>query len=109
MTDEVKNEAVIDDAEIKEVTDQQAPQIDQAVAEISRVASAACFGVGSRADAITRMASIGTNLIVMAIAENSPEERQRLFGQILGTLAQAAGIEIKSADEAAPEESTAEA
>lgn len=114
MTDEVKNEAVIDDAEIKEVPEvaedeeAQQPQVDQAIAEITRVASAACFGVGSRTDAVERMVSIGVNLILMGIGETMEKNRSAVFYAVLERLAQAAGIQIQQAPQDLPKGSAPE-
>ncbi len=105
MTEEIKDENIIDDAEIKTVEEPQtdeAPQADQAVVEITRVASAACFGVGSRADAIERMTIIGTNLILMALNETSQKSRMAVFSAVLGNLAQAAGVQIQQAPQDEP-------
>lgn len=114
MTDEVKNEAVIDDAEIKEVPEvaedeeAQHPQVDQAIAEITRVASAACFGVGSRTDAVERMVSIGVNLILMGIGETMEKNRSAVFYAVLERLAQALGIQIQQAPQDLPKGSAPE-
>lgn len=99
MTDEVKKEEpVVDDSALTGEAPEQ-PKVDQAIAEISRVASAACFGVGSRADAIDRMVAIGTNLIVMGLAETAEKNRVAVFSAILSNLAQAAGVQIQRQEE----------
>lgn len=105
--------AVIDDAEIKEVPEaienpDKQPQVDQAIAEITRVASAACFGVGSRTDAVERMLSIGVNLILMGIGETMEKNRSAVFYAVLERLAQAVGIQIQQAPQDLPKDSAPE-
>lgn len=110
----MSEDKVIDDAEIKEVPEAkesgeaQQPQVDQAIAEITRVASAACFGVGSRTDAVERMVSIGVNLILMGIGETMEKNRSAVFYAVLGRLAQAAGIQIQQAPQDLPKGSAPE-
>jgi len=108
MTEEVKKEVIEntnDEPMVKDESQESAhtaQQPDQVVAEIFRVASAACFGAGSRADAIDRMTAIGTNLILMALNETSQKSRMAVFSAVLGNLAQAAGVQIQQAPQDEP-------
>lgn len=103
MTEEVKKEAIENTNNEPMVKDesqesaQTAQQPDQVVAEIFRVASAACFGAGSRADAIERMIAIGTALIITSLGETNPKNRMAIFSAVLGDIAQAAGVQIQQA------------
>ncbi len=80
-------------------------QVDQPSADIYKVAVLACFGSGSRPDAIERMKGVGIQLLITAIQESTtPAGKMMVFNQTVGTLAEAAGVQIQQVgDKPAPE------
>lgn len=81
---------------------QPAPQqqVDQPSADIYKVAVLACFGSGSRPDAIERMKGVGIQLLITAIQESTtPAGKMTIFNQTVGGLAEAAGVQIQQVGE----------
>ncbi len=110
MTEEVKTAettAAQPEVQAAENPIQQDPQqqVDQPSADIYRVAVLACFGSGSRPDAIERMKGVGIQLLVTAIQESTtPAGKMTVFNQTVDALAYAAGVQIQQVgDKPAPE------
>ena len=85
----------------------QQQQVDQPSADIYKVAVLACFGSGSRPDAIERMKGVGIQLLITAIQESTtPAGKMTIFNQTVGALAEAAGVQIQQVGEKSEAEST---
>ena len=85
----------------------QQQQVDQPSADIYKVAVLACFGSGSRPDAIERMKGVGIQLLITAIQESTtPAGKMTIFNQTVGAFAEAAGVQIQQVGEKSEAEST---
>ena len=102
MTGKTETEGTAPGPETMENPEPTIPQPvpDPVTGDIVRTAALACFGSGSRADAIERMVRICINLGGIAISETAfPENQRATFERIQRELAPFAGVSLQMTGE----------